>query len=180
MATTTSMTGAQFDALPYEEGRRWELVEGELIEVPSATPEHQIIVGKLIMSLGEYFRQSPIGGVLPDVEFALSDRDRMRPDVCVLLGERWTGLNRKRIPIPGAPDIACEIISPSERTAESTRKVRTYLRRGVKEVWQVFPEAREVIVWTADAMTRVLDAGEALSTGALPGWTLPLSGMFEP
>ena len=174
------MTGVQFDALPYEEGRRWELVEGDLIEVPAATPEHQIVVAEVVTRLGEYFRRSPIGGVLPDVEFALSDRDRMRPDVCVLLGERWTGLNRKRIPIPGAPDIACEIISPSERTAESTRKVRTYLRRGVKEVWQVFPEAREVIVWTADAMTRVLDAGEALSTGALPGWTLPLSGMFEP
>lgn len=180
MATTTSMTGAQFDALPYEEGRRWELVEGELIEVPSATPEHQLIVSNLVTSLRQYFRRSPFGGVLPDVEFALSDRDRMRPDVCVLLGERWTGLNRKRIPIPGAPDIACEIISPSERTAESTRKVRTYLRRGVKEVWQVFPEAREVIVWTAGAAIRILDAGETLSTDALPGWTLPVSGMFEP
>ncbi len=179
MATTTYMTGAQFDALPYEEGRRWELLDGELIEVPSPTPEHQIIVGNLFASLREYLRRSSTGGALPDVEFALSERDRLRPDVSVLLHDRWSALDRRRIPIPGAPDIACEIISPSERTAESTRKVRTYLRRGVKEVWQVFPEAHEVVVWTADAPIRILDASHALTATALPGWTLPVGEMFE-
>ena len=173
------MTGAQFDALPYEEGRRWELLDGELIEVPSPTPEHQMIALALAAALREYFRRTGTGGALQDVEFALSSRDRLRPDVCVLLGARWTSLNRKRIPIPGAPDIACEIISPSERTAESARKVRRYLAAGVKEVWQVFPEDREVMVHTSDAPVRFLDAAQPLTTDALPGWTLPLGEIFE-
>ena len=172
------MTGAQFDALPYEEGRRWELLDGELIEVPSPTPRHQMIVGTLVASLREYFQHTGTGGALPDVEFALSNRDRLRPDVCVLLAERWSNLDFDRIPIPGAPDIACEIISPSERTAESARKVRRYLAAGVKEVWQVFPEDQEVIVHTSNAPVRFLDADQTLSTEALTGWSLPIAEIF--
>jgi len=179
MAATTSMTGAQFDALPYEEGRRWELLDGELIEVPSPTPKHQFISGNLFASLRDYMRRSRTGGPLQEVEFALSEQDRLQPDVCVLLGERWKNLDFDRIPIPGAPDIACEIISPSERTAESARKVRKYLAAGVKEVWQVFPEDREVIVHTSDAPVRYLDAAQILSTETLPGWTLPIGEIFE-
>ena len=44
MATTATMSGLQFDALPYEEGRRWELLEGDCIEVSSPTPRHQEII----------------------------------------------------------------------------------------------------------------------------------------
>jgi Uma2 family endonuclease len=51
MATIATMTGAQFDALPYEEGRRRELLEGDLIEVSSPTPEHQDIVFNLVTAL---------------------------------------------------------------------------------------------------------------------------------
>jgi len=173
------MTGAQFDALPYEEGRRWELLDGELIEVSGPTLKHQIIVSRLIISLGRYFASGAIGGVAPDVEFELGDRDRLRPDICILLGDNWATANRNRIPIPGAPDIACEIISPSERTAESARKVRRYLAAGVKEVWQVFPEEREVIIHTPDAPVRFLDTAQMLNTQNLPGWSLPVAEIFE-
>ena len=97
MATTATMSGPQFDALPYEEGRRWELLEGDLIEVSSPTPRHQ---------------------------FALSDLLRLRPDICVLLGERARQLDPDRTPLPGAPDLAIEVISPMERASESHEKVR--------------------------------------------------------
>jgi len=51
MPTIATMSGAQFDALPYQEGRRWELLEGELIEVPSPTAEHQIIVSNILLAI---------------------------------------------------------------------------------------------------------------------------------
>ena len=129
MATTLTMAGAQFYALPYEEGRKWELVDGELVKVPSPTHRHQLIVGTIYAGLWEYLQTSLIGAALPDVEFALSDSDRVRPDVCVLLHERWTNLDQHRIPVPVAPDIAIEVISPSERTADSTR-ARAWRRSG--------------------------------------------------
>ena len=89
MATVTTISGAQFDAMPYDEGRRWELVAGELVAVSSATPRHQQIVLAILLELSRYLTGTPLKGeCLPDVEFALSDRDRLRPDVCVLLPQK--------------------------------------------------------------------------------------------
>jgi Uma2 family endonuclease len=102
MASNATMTGAQFDELPWDEGRRRELVEGELQEVSRPTPEHQLVVQKLLLALMLYLGKNPGGIVLTDVEFALSDTNRVRPDVLVLLGERATTLNRSKVPIPGA------------------------------------------------------------------------------
>ncbi|MGA2183363.1 MAG: Uma2 family endonuclease [Bryobacteraceae bacterium] len=178
MASTVTMTGAEFDALPYEDGRRWELIEGELLAVSSPTPEHQLVVQKLLFVLMLYFGKRPGGIVLADVEFALSDANRVRPDVLVLLGERAATLNRSRVPIPGAPDIAVEVISPSERTSESMRKVETYLRHGAREVWQVFPTLRQVVVYTTRESRR-LASPETLTTSLLPDFALAISSLFE-
>jgi Uma2 family endonuclease len=86
MATTAIITGAQFDALPYEEGRLWELVDGELIPMPSPTARHQYVVQNILIELALHFRAHPEQGTaLADVEFALADNYRVRPDVFVLL-----------------------------------------------------------------------------------------------
>jgi len=70
MIATRKMTGAEFDALPYDEGRHWELLTGDLIEVPSPTPKHQKVVSNFTFSLVAYFRRHGQGDVYPDVEFA--------------------------------------------------------------------------------------------------------------
>ncbi len=84
MTTSTTMSGLQFDALPYEEGRRWELLEGDPIEVSSPTPRHQAIVFNILRALQRYLAEGK-GVAFADVEFALSDLSRLRPDVCALL-----------------------------------------------------------------------------------------------
>lgn len=177
MATIAGMSAAQFDALPYEEGRRWELLDGELIAVSSSTPEHQDIVFRLLAAFKEYLKRCGSGRAHQDIEFALSERDRLRPDVCVLLGER-AAIDARRIPVAGAPDIAVEVISPSERAGDSRRKVRTYLQAGVAEVWQVYPVTREVLVY-AGAYRRECQAGESLSSPLLPGWSVAVADLFE-
>ena len=68
MATVATMSGAQFDALPYEEGRRWELVAGDLIEVPSPTPEHQDIVFNLLQALKQHLRTRKAARPHQDIE----------------------------------------------------------------------------------------------------------------
>lgn len=179
MATTTTMSGAAFDQLPYEEGRRWELVQGELIAMPSATPEHQFIVTVFILSLGEYFRREPGGWALPDSEFALGGDDRLRPDVAILLRERWASIDRKKTPIPLAPDIAVEVLSPSERATDSMRKIRTYLGAGVQEVWQIVPEFQTVLIYRGAKSITVLEIGESLTTPLLPGWEISVGEIFS-
>jgi Uma2 family endonuclease len=108
-----------------------------------------------------------------DVEFALTDNDRVRPDVCVLVGDRARRLDPDRIPIPGSPDIAIEVISPTERSSESHDKVRAYLRHGTAEVWQVYPKSRTVQIHRGET-SRFLEWGQQAESDLLPGFTFPL------
>jgi hypothetical protein len=90
MATITTISGAQFDAMPYEEGRQWELVNGELISVPSPTLRHRDIVFEILLAVRQYLRQSRSAGLAcADVESALSDNDQIhRGETARSLG--WT------------------------------------------------------------------------------------------
>jgi len=179
MATATTMSGAAFDQLPYEDGRHLELLQGEMIEVPSATLEHQLIVLILGTSLYQYLGLERRGGVVPDVEFAFGEDNRLRPDLAILLGERWTSVDRRKIPIPLAPDIAVEVVSPSERTSESLRKIRIYLGAGVREVWQVSAETQEILIFRGSKSNTVLEIDEILNTPLLPGWEISVREIFE-
>lgn len=176
MATAVTMSGLQFDALPYEEGRRWELLEGELTEVSSPTPRHQAIVFNILRILQQYV-EAVQGAAFADIEFALSELLRLRPDVSVLLAERARDLDLDRIPVPGAPDIAIEVISPTERASESHDKVRSYLRNGVSEAWQVFPKSRTVEIHRG-ATSISLDATQTISSDLLPGLVIPIASFF--
>ncbi len=174
MATTAIMTGSQFDALPYEEGRRWELVGGELIPVPSPTPQHQTILQRILFALMVYFGTHPERGlVFTDVEFALDEDYRVRPDVLVLLGERAASLDMNRVPVPGAPDIAVEIISPSERSFETQQKLHAYPQYGTREVWQVYPKSKAVVVHRGGTSTTFTEDGR-IETPLLPDFGLQL------
>jgi Uma2 family endonuclease len=171
------MSGLEFDALPYEEGRRWELLEGDLIEVSSPTPRHQAVVFNILLMLRNYFAGRQ-GIAMVDVEFALSDLLRLRPDVCVLLGEKARQLDQDRVPVPVAPDLAIEIISPTERATESHEKVLAYLRNGTAEVWQVFPKSRTVQVHRG-TVSISLDSSRQVTSDLLPGFTPVAASFFE-
>ena len=101
------------------------------------------ILNALKLYLQEHRSQ---GAAYADVEFALADHVRLRPDVCVLLAEKARQLDRRRIPIPGAPDLVIEVISPSE----SLGKIQSYLRHGTAEVWQVYPESRVLEIYKGE------------------------------
>jgi Uma2 family endonuclease len=178
MAATTIVTGAQFDAMPYEEGRRWELVNGELIPVPGPTWQHQEFAFRIQLALRRYFEASKRESLAGhDVEFAMTDNDRVRPDVCVLLRDNARRLDPTKTPIPGAPDIAIEVISPSERASESYDKVRAYLRSGTTEVWQVYPKSHTVQVHRGET-ARSLKWDQPIKTDLLPGLGLQLASLL--
>jgi Uma2 family endonuclease len=177
MATAVTMSGRQFDALPYEEGRRLELLEGELIEVSVPTPLHQDVVFNVLAALRRYLSGHK-GAAFADVEFALSDLLRLRPDVCVLLADKAGKLDRNRIPIPGSPDLAIEVISPTERASESHGKVQAYLRNGTAEVWQIFPKSGTVEIHRREGSV-TLDRTQTAASELLPGFGVAVSSFFE-
>ena len=171
------MSGAEFDALPYEEGHRWELLEGDLLEVSSPTPRHQAVVLNVLMALRRYLASGK-GVAFADVEFALSDFLRLRPDVCVLLAGKALALDPGRVPVPGPPDIAIEVISPTERAGESHDMVRAYLCNGTAEVWQIFPKSRTVEIHKGTGST-TLDSTQNIAGSLLTGFDVPVAAFFE-
>jgi Uma2 family endonuclease len=173
------MTGAQFDALPYEDGRRLELINGDLTNVPSATRWHHEIMLRIVFPIGSYLDSAGTGGIAnTEVEFALSEVYRSRPDVCILLKEKADRLDRERSPIPGDPDIAVEVIAPSERASDSHDKRLAYLRNGTAQVWQIYPTSRSVQVYPG-AIGYSLAAVQKITSDLLPGFDLPISALFE-
>lgn len=103
MPTSVLLTGSQFDALPYEQGRQWELLDGEIIVVSSPTPARRVLLQRILLALMLHLQAHPEQGLaLTDVEFALDDHCRVRSDILVLRGDRARSLDMHKVPVPGA------------------------------------------------------------------------------
>lgn len=177
MATQTPMTAEQFDRMPYDEGRRPELLDGELIEVSTATAKHNEILANLLASVKLFMREHRLGTVIPTTEFAFGE-DRLQPDLAVLSQPKWEQVNREKVPVLVPPDIAVEIVSPSESAKHLNRKVTVYLDHGVAEAWVIYPDEQHVLIYTAAPQIRRLHGNDVLECALLPGWSVPLSEIF--
>lgn len=178
-ATKTLLTAKEFDNYPFAEDKRYELDEGELIEMTRPAYKHNRVLKKLLVELELYFRKSTTGEVLISENlYALSANTRRAPDLAVILGDRKDELNDAKV-IPIVPDIAAEVLSPSETPRMIHRKLKQYFEAGVKEVWLIDPEAREIEIWTGPRLPdRALSAGEVLASPLLPEFALPLTELF--
>jgi len=133
----------------------------------------------LFAELHNHFRQHPPGEALVSENlYALSANTRRSPDVAVILGDRHEELKNAKV-IPIIPEIAAEVLSPSETPRMIHRKLKQYFAAGVEEVWLIDPDSREVEIWTGPTLPdRALTAGEALVSPLLPGFALPLADLF--
>ena len=178
MATThVLMRPEQFDALPEREGLHYELLDGELIEVPSASARHNYIAGLLTYKLNHFLVPNRLAVVLPETEFAVGV-NRLRPDIAVMSKAKFELIGEGRSPVPELPEIAVEIASPSESAPEMERKVAVYLEAGVTEVWVVYPRTRHLFAHT-NAGARLVDREGVLTTDVLPGWSLRVGEIFS-
>jgi Uma2 family endonuclease len=179
-ATKTLLTAEQFDNYPFEEDKRYELDEGELIEMTRPAYRHNLVLGTLYFELRLYFRENRIGeALISENLYALSSNTRRSPDVAVILGDRRSELEYAKV-IPIIPEIAAEVLSPSETPRMIHRKLKQYFAAGVKEVWLIDPDSREVEVWTGQALPeRALTGDEALTSPLLPGFKLRLADLFR-
>lgn len=178
-STRTVLTAEEFDNYPFEEDKRYELDEGEFIEMTRPAYRHNRVVQQLLVELEIFFRSHRIGEALQSENlYALSPTIRRSPDVAVILGDRRTELENATV-ISIVPDIAAEVLSPSEYPASIHRKLGQYFKAGVKEVWLIDPEARTVEVWTGPTLPEsALTQEQTLASALLPGFALPLADLF--
>lgn len=176
MSTKTLMTIEQFAQMSTAETEDYELIEGELIPSPSGTPIHNMIRDMIGALLWMYFRGNPIGKAVAENDCRIAEDTVRRPDVSIFLGERLRQIDLHKIPAPFAPDIALEVLSPSEGAIDVRRKVRDYLRAGSKEVWLVDHSNAEILVHTA-AGIRVLQGTDLLESPLLPGFSAAVADL---
>jgi Uma2 family endonuclease len=179
-ATKTLLTAEQFDNYPFEEDKRYELDEGELIEMTRPAYRHNEILGNLFFELRIYFRRNRIGRALVSENlYALSPLTRRSPDVAVILGDKREALRDAKV-IPIIPEIAAEVLSPSETPRMIQRKMRQYFEAGVKEVWIIHPKSLRAEIWTGpDRMDHALSGSGSITSPLLPGFALSLDALFE-
>jgi Uma2 family endonuclease len=137
---------------PENENKRLELVDG-VIHEKGEPPDmvlrkiNTLLTGILVYYLNAFVLPRKLGIVTaPDGGFRLGPRTLRMPDAGFLSTERAGDLTDVIFPV--APDLAIEIISPSESPRSVRRKTREYLRAGSRLVWNVYPEEREVDVCT--------------------------------
>lgn len=176
MATQTLMTAEEFDRLPVEDGRSYELIRGELIELSSASFEHNTALMRLLFLLEMHLHRDRQAIAVPETQFSLGG-ERPQPDVAVLSAAKAAQVDRRAVPVQVVPDVTVEIVSPSETAERLEEKVRLYLEAGVAEVWVMYPASRQVHVHTRSGMRR-LGADDILESAAVPGFSVRVSDLF--
>ncbi len=177
MSAKTLLSVEEFAQLQLSDTEDFELVEGELIPLSSGNPMHADIRGLLEYLLRIYFGSNPIGKVLAEVDCRVSPGTVRRPDVSVFLADRWQSIDRKKISIPFAPDIAVEVLSSSEVAVDVHRKALEYLAAGAQEVWQLDQENGEIFIQTNSGI-RLLRGEDVLTTPLLPNFSAPVSQLL--
>ena len=179
-ASKILLTAEEFDNYPFEEDKRYELDEGELIEMTRPAYKHNRVMMKLVMALGNYLADTGRGELLLSENlYALAPLTRRSPDAAVILGDRSAELQNANV-IPVIPEIAAEILSPSETPRMVHRKLKQYFEAGVKEVWVIDPDSKEVEIWTGPQLPEHELSGEsAITSKLLPDFALPLAELFS-
>lgn len=166
-----------------EDGRRYELYDGEVFVVPAPLPRHQIVQHLIAELLRGYGRAR--GGVVLDspIDIVFSDYDVLQPDVVFFRRERQ-GLVNLDAPIRHPPDLCVEVLSASTAATDRGRKMQMFARYGVPEYWIVDPHERQIEIYRlsgdAYARTALASAGEGVQSPTIDGLTLTVASMFPP
>lgn len=176
MTAPALMTADELERLPGT-GKRRELVRGHLIISEPPGFRHGDIVANLTFAISSFVRPRNLGRVLAESGYVLfTGPDTVRgPDASFVRHERVPD------PIPRgfarfAPDLAIEVLSPSNRPGEILEKVADYLNAGTQLVWVVDPDRRQARIHRADGTISTVSEKEVLDgENVLPGFTCALA-----
>ena len=179
---TTRMTYDELLQMP-DDGKRYEIIAGELYVSPSPGWHHQRVLNRILFAIGRYLEDRG----LPDTVFPapldvnLSDYDVVQPDIVYIRPERVPAVRGVRAPVEGAPDLAIEVLSKSTRAHDERRKLALYAAFGVPEYWIVDIDARliRVLLLHGDAYREQRHPDQAPQSVVLPGLLLEPGYVFD-
>ena len=177
------MTYDDLAALP-DDGKRYELIGGEVYEMPAPNIVHQFALGELFKLLSYFVLSHKLGLVFAaplDVRF--DPRNVVQPDIVYLSRANRRLMHKTKLKlIEGAPDLLIEILSPWNRGRDFIKKASLYATFGVSEYWIVDPDAETIFVQVLrDGLMAPLvsDDGDGLiRSEVLPGFAIDPRGLF--
>jgi Uma2 family endonuclease len=180
--TEQLLTANDYQEMP-EGPPYFQLVEGKLYMTPSPEFYHQSIAGNIYFLLRDFLRRHPLGKVaIAPSDVQLDFVNVHQPDVYFISNARLD-IIQKQGPV-GAPDLVVEVLSKSTAKLDKGPKLRVYARSGVKELWLVDKDKKQVAVYrfaeSIEAPVAVLSGKQRLTIALLPGLSLPLPKVFEP
>ncbi len=160
--------------------KKYELVDGVPEAKEMGSSLHSGVGTRLIIRMGGFVEAQKLGAVYgPDATFQIGSNERM-PDVSFVSASHFPeeGETDKKWEI--APDLAVEIISPSEGWAKVNRKIHEYFTAGVQQVWLISLEQNEIHIYDSPKTIRVLSADDDLTNEILlPGFRCRISELFQ-
>jgi Uma2 family endonuclease len=177
-------TIADWDAMPYRDGNRYEIIEGELFVSCSPGLTHERVALNLILLIGNFLERSPVGEIVANVGVILSNFSGVIPDIIVFLNEqRDTIINNDRL--TGPPALIIEILSPGSANIRRDRvsKLNLYAKHDVPEYWIVDPKNKTLDRFVRKGSSLVLQETlqyeDLLTTTTLPGFSCPMASVFK-
>ena len=162
----------------------YEIVRGQVVELAPMSTRANVLKSRLDQHFGGFVRSSRCGEVVTETLFVIDDAAYLhrRPDVAFVSYDRWprgqelTDENAWAV----VPDIAIEVVSPSDEAEKALEKIREYLAAGVRLVWAVYPRLREIHVFDGSDLIRVVRGEGVLDGGdVVPGFRLTMATLFD-
>ncbi|MBX7172040.1 MAG: Uma2 family endonuclease [Pyrinomonadaceae bacterium] len=161
---------------------RYEMVYGEIRERTMPNPQHGRIQAKVATKLGLYLEQNELGIVYTETNFEFAKGLTRVPDIAFISFENFPTEGEEkgsRWHIP--PDLAIEVISPSDIYEEVQEKIIEYFTFGVKQVWIISPESKTLTVYHSLKKTTIYTKeDELICEDILPEFHLQLGEIFQP
>lgn len=178
MADVVRVSAAEFDELTEHDERRFELIDGEVIEMPPPSIKHQRLVFGLAKRIDLL---KPDGEVfISPIETYLDEYNIPQPDVVWVASDSACKIEDLRL--VGAPDLVVEVLSPGTAKRDKTAKFSLYEKHGCREYWMVDPEMSLIEVWKrgTNGFERqgVYGDGDTFESAVLGAKTVDVSTVF--
>ena len=166
-----------------DDGELYEIVNGKRVIKRMGTYEN-VLAGVLFSELCNHVNANRLGRATIEVLFDLPDVDNnRRPDVAFVSFARWPQNRRppRANAWPVVPELAAEVVSPTDDVDDVMEKVEEYFRAGVRVVWLVLPRQERVYVYASPTEVRILARGDELTGDpVVPGFRLAVNDLFPP
>ena len=180
--STAEILEPEVAPLAVDEDKFYEVIDGQRVEHGPTGASESVLASRLVASIDHEARTRGLGQAGGEVLFRLKAEPKLqrRPDAAFVSSERWP--RGRKIPRGHSwdvvPDLAVEIVSPTDLACELVTKIREYFQAGVRRVWVIYPEERIVYDYDSPLSIRVQGWGDPLDGGeVIPGLRIVISDL---